>query len=730
MSSKKQTIARFLLTYLFVWLPLLLISIVLTNNTRDRLIAKEEEAIAAQLVLISNEFDDLYQSHYGNSVKLSRAPELLPYRVMDNYMNGYYAIQFLKNATMFDMYTYDTCLYYGDGRVYSKLGFSSLPIYLGKTLKIQNPEKAAAMFESDTLQTACLWTSGNAGYLLFHSPTYVAAANASVSVNYLIPYTSLARILGRLLDTKPAYVNLRFENGDTVHYRNTGTLSVIPSADFQQDTEADAYTVISQSAKAMGVEIDALYHQPQFYGVVNSTQLLYHLLILTGGLASMLVSVYLSSRRVRRIRSLETMVQATQSPEPTPDGKRRTNDEYTNIRSYIRHIQQEYTDLRSNQSTYLSVFKQQTLRLTLHGYFKEKAEINQMLAVGDMELYEEYFFIGGVLFAEGAEIPAALWDGFAADLCCEEVFGGRCLLIFLLELPHTDASGALRQKTVREIQGILADHAGEEAVFVAVSNVYQNVELASYAYQETLDLLKQADSSRGFAYAIGQSEVSAACDVLQLKHGDLEHLLRAVADQDLPAITQAFKTLNQRIAVNSGTDESRRNLRIYVQESLAHLIQTKMQSVSETLPEGILRVDPSDGAAFEDSILALFQRHLSGDTRDMHFQKILDYIRMNYADCNLTAEQVAQVAGCNKAYLSRLFKAHLQMSYIDFLTQMRMAEAKKLLRNTDLTIKEIVTRVGYIDDSSFRRKFKALFGISIMDYRNGYDEPIQTEDIP
>ena len=93
------------------------------------------------------------------------------------------------------------------------------------------------------------------------------------------------------------------------------------------------------------------------------------------------------------------------------------------------------------------------------------------------------------------------------------------------------------------------------------------------------------------------------------------------------------------------------------------------------------------------------------------------FIEANYADSNLSADLVARHIGMNKAYLSRLFKSRTGMSYIDYLTRFRMEKACRLLRETELPMKEIVQMVGYIDDSSFRKKFKAIYGIRVCDYR-------------
>lgn len=97
--------------------------------------------------------------------------------------------------------------------------------------------------------------------------------------------------------------------------------------------------------------------------------------------------------------------------------------------------------------------------------------------------------------------------------------------------------------------------------------------------------------------------------------------------------------------------------------------------------------------------------------------EILAYIDENYADCNLTAERVAEFARLNKVYLSRLFKRKMNMTYMDYLTGLRMKNVERLLVETDKSITDICSEVGYIDVSSFRRKFKKIYGMSVSEYR-------------
>ena len=54
------------------------------------------------------------------------------------------------------------------------------------------------------------------------------------------------------------------------------------------------------------------------------------------------------------------------------------------------------------------------------------------------------------------------------------------------------------------------------------------------------------------------------------------------------------------------------------------------------------------------------------------------------------------------------------MQYLDTL---RMENAKKLLRETELPINDIVLQSGYVDKSNFFRKFKKLNNLTPVQYR-------------
>lgn len=74
----------------------------------------------------------------------------------------------------------------------------------------------------------------------------------------------------------------------------------------------------------------------------------------------------------------------------------------------------------------------------------------------------------------------------------------------------------------------------------------------------------------------------------------------------------------------------------------------------------------------------------------------------------------------SKTYLATLFKAETNLTVMEFITQERIREAKRLLLNTDMRICEIYQQVGYQSDKYFIAVFKEMEGITPLAFRKKY----------
>lgn len=92
------------------------------------------------------------------------------------------------------------------------------------------------------------------------------------------------------------------------------------------------------------------------------------------------------------------------------------------------------------------------------------------------------------------------------------------------------------------------------------------------------------------------------------------------------------------------------------------------------------------------------------------------YIREHY-DSDISVGQIAQKFGITPNYLSTVFKSEMHVSFVQYLTEIRMAKAKELLAQRDLTISAIAEKVGYQNAAYFTRVFRENTGLQPTDFR-------------
>jgi two-component system, response regulator YesN len=97
--------------------------------------------------------------------------------------------------------------------------------------------------------------------------------------------------------------------------------------------------------------------------------------------------------------------------------------------------------------------------------------------------------------------------------------------------------------------------------------------------------------------------------------------------------------------------------------------------------------------------------------------RAVEYIETNYAHDKLSLHELCRHVLMSTSYFSLVFKQHTGETFIEYLTRVRIAKAKELLRNTDLKFYEIAGQVGYSDPNYFSILFKKHTGSTPKDYR-------------
>ncbi|MCR5793461.1 MAG: response regulator [Lachnospiraceae bacterium] len=93
------------------------------------------------------------------------------------------------------------------------------------------------------------------------------------------------------------------------------------------------------------------------------------------------------------------------------------------------------------------------------------------------------------------------------------------------------------------------------------------------------------------------------------------------------------------------------------------------------------------------------------------------YIEKNFRREELSLIDAAEYVNLSPQHLSRIFKKEIGITFVDYLTRLRIKKAIDLFEQDDLKMYEIAERVGYSTQHYFSSVFKKMMGISPAEYR-------------
>ena len=96
--------------------------------------------------------------------------------------------------------------------------------------------------------------------------------------------------------------------------------------------------------------------------------------------------------------------------------------------------------------------------------------------------------------------------------------------------------------------------------------------------------------------------------------------------------------------------------------------------------------------------------------------QLLSYCEEHFGE-DITVERIAQALYISESYVTKLFNTKLNCAFRNYVNQLRIMEAKKLLRSTSRGIVDIMLSCGFNNQSSFNRVFSQETGMTPRQYR-------------
>jgi len=267
-------------------------------------------------------------------------------------------------------------------------------------------------------------------------------------------------------------------------------------------------------------------------------------------------------------------------------------------------------------------------------------------------------------------------------------------------------------KLVRNVVSMMRD--SRISLFAGMGLPFQTIEDLPNSYHEALLALEQRSLQDEMAYAFPTETSNEAFLSLEKE----KELIDFIKMGDRQHVTEVFELYVSELESQSQSElkavRMLEELWIIVSRALYEL---GIQTSSYIFPQH---------ESYDQIIVATRQHILESAElvqawRNSHTRgyllKAKDYITEHFHQ-SITLEEVAEHVGLSPFHFSKLFKEKHGVNFIDYVTHLRIEQAKQEMLNTNKSLKEICFSIGYKDPNYFSRVFKKKTGVAPTAYRS------------
>ena len=240
------------------------------------------------------------------------------------------------------------------------------------------------------------------------------------------------------------------------------------------------------------------------------------------------------------------------------------------------------------------------------------------------------------------------------------------------------------------------------------------------AYEKCLSFLSQKGYGQLWDLRKSNDEKGyASLDAIIRLNKDIETLQ---ADDAELVISTLWTRLHEKESVDGNVSITDMNLLTSAISILMTNIISSGFSIERIYGEGFspekFMADAKSSEEMRDNVIYLYKKRIEFEKGKRESkthstaQAAKQYIEENYGNNELSISDISEKLCVNQTYLRKMFKSEMDMTLTEYITQLRMQEAKRLITSTDYKLTEVAERVGYNDVSYFSNVFKKFYGIS------------------
>lgn len=284
-------------------------------------------------------------------------------------------------------------------------------------------------------------------------------------------------------------------------------------------------------------------------------------------------------------------------------------------------------------------------------------------------------------------------------------------------------------KTASESQKIINAQCGVD-IFIAISSMHSPYSGIAEAYQEACETME-------YQVLIGDVEIldfktiNNYSDVFIVEDFENNKKIRSYIESgDFRKAKEMLKTIFQIDFFGKKKYVTLYEMKVKMYGLINIIVESMYDLTAKYDYDFFININPEKKILKCDSLRELYAemvgilnyadnyvKSLEKAKNDNLLDKVIDFINLHYNDYNLSVTMISEEFGVTVPYLSKFFKKKMDKGLLDYIHSVRIEQAKRLLKEETLTIKEIAELTGYYNDVAFIRVFKKFEGMSPGKYR-------------
>lgn len=754
---------HYLFSYIFLVVTLLVfVGGVVYQSFVTTLSHEIESSTVSKMSKIKDDMDTRIGEMNRMAMQIASNSLLTPYKVSEDAYSPYRTVAELKKYKSTNLFVNDIVLYYtcpsctsmyaASGTYDSNNFFNyiynyehwSLDDFLRTLPSMDSPVMRPLERVNISGQTANIST-----YI------YPISNNSSKpygAVFFLIEERTIHQLIQNVLGTNHGSVFIM--NGRDIIARHSNGESEQNKEQVQQWIETQTITAPVSEVKINGIKYTVFHVNSDFNGwsyvtmmpseqvmtKVDHSRQLFNWTIAAVFILGLLMAILFSERNYRPLRKLIAAI--SHGPRTPFTALSKKSNELDLISDYVSEISKECEGLTHMLHSQASIVKEQSLLKLVKGSAKEEKRPETMAAISSLHLDQSYYvvllflidnynqfiqeyaksmqeLIKYSLIKVTEELSSELGNGFGAELTDDRG------IVILLNMSEENA----KLETIRNLADKVKHLFTQDfnlTLTVGIGDIYDNVSMIHPSFV-------QAKQAARYRFIRGRDQVICYNELRRSRKSEkwypveLEvQLLKAIKQGNGGAVQNIIRDTMEHIVTKQMSLEA-------VEFFCFNMVNTMLKALME------LNIETNQGMEqlLEDLYIPRFETieelecfviefchnvcdHIVHKKESKNFallERIKTYINDNFRDSTIDLNRIADKFGISASYATRFFKDHTDCSIMRYIDQLRMEESKKLIGTTELTLKDIMLEVGYVDSTNFIRKFKKIEGVTPMEYR-------------